>query len=95
MLYRRGGEAFHCIHSELNGCGKAAPCQDCAIRNGVAKAMTGGCTWRELHAAELRTEHGSVSIDMLVTASLLPYTEPPKALLILEDVTETTRAARR
>src|ERR1051325_2462394 len=46
-LYRRGGEALHCIHSEVSGCGKAEVCRDCIIRNGVSKAMTGRSTCRE------------------------------------------------
>ena len=53
--------------------------------------MTGRSTCRRLHRAEVRTRAGTVSIDLLVTASLLPYAEPPRALLILEDVTEIIR----
>jgi PAS domain-containing protein len=85
-LYRRGGEALHCIHAEMKGCGKAAPCEDCVIRNSVNKALTGKTAHRELHKAELRTPKGKRAIDLLVTASLLPYAQPPRVLLVLENV---------
>jgi PAS domain-containing protein len=86
-LYGRGGEVLHCVHSEAKGCGKSKPCKDCVIRNVVNKAMTGKSTCREIHQAELRTAKGVTSIDLLVTASLLPYTPAPRALLILENLT--------
>jgi PAS domain-containing protein len=86
-LHRRGGEAFHCIHADQFGCGKAEPCKDCVIRNSVRKAMQGTTTCRELHRAELRTGANTVPITLLVTASLLPYTDSPRVLLILENLT--------
>lgn len=94
-LYRRGGEVLHCIHAEKEGCGKAEFCRDCVIRNGVSKAFSTQATHRELHQAELRTEKGVAAIELLVTVSLLPYTEEPRALLILEDATEKRKAARK
>lgn len=93
-LHRRGGEAFHCIHAQSDGCGKAESCKDCIIRNSVNKAMTGTATCRELHKARLRSGRGTVSIDLLVTASLLPYTDTPQALLVLEDMTSIIKAHR-
>ena len=94
-LQRRGGEAFHCINAEHNGCGKAEPCEDCAIRNSIRRAITGRTTHRKLHQVRLR-EGGRVhAIDLLVTASLLPYTDPPRALLLLENLTEVVKLRRR
>ena len=90
-LYRRGGEALHCIHADADGCGRGEACKDCMIRKSISDAMTGRSTCRKIHRTELRTHTGTVSIDLLVTASLLPYAEPPRALLILEDVTEIIR----
>ena len=93
-LYRRGGEAFHCIHAGVNNCGGAEACKDCVIRNSVIKAMSGKATCREIHKAELRTRHGTTNIDLLITTSLLPYTDTPQALVILEDVSGTIRPGR-
>ncbi len=90
-LFRRGGEALHCIHAEKAGCGKAKVCRDCVIRSSVNYAMQGGATSRTLHKAELRGSKGVVPISLLVTASLLPYTETPQVLLILENITETIK----
>ena len=84
-LCRRGGEALHCIHSEMKGCGKAEHCRDCVIRNSVNKAFTTESTCREMHEAELRTAKSVARIKLLVTTNLLPYTEEPRALLILEE----------
>ena len=94
-LYRRGGEALHCIHSEMNGCGKAEHCRECVIRKSVNKAFATECTHRELHLAELRTEKGVANINLLVTTSLLPYTEEPRALVILEDAAGKLGAGRK
>ncbi len=87
-LYRRGGEALHCLNAEPKGCGNSEQCKDCVVRNGVAKALSGGTTHRELHQAELRTSTGVTPVQLLVTAALLPYTQPPRALVVLEDVTQ-------
>jgi PAS domain-containing protein len=84
-LFRRGGEALHCIHSEMHGCGKAEPCQDCVIRNSVRKAISTQATLREFHPAKLRTSTGVANIELLVTTHLLPYTEEPRVLVILEE----------
>jgi PAS domain-containing protein len=94
-LHRRGGEVLHCIQAEMDGCGRAAPCQDCVIRQSVNQAMTGRATSRVMHQADLRTPQGTAAIDLLVSASLLPYTEPPRALLMLEDVSEILRTHER
>ncbi len=87
-LYRRGGEALHCLNAELAGCGKGEGCQDCVVRNSVNRAMSGKNTLRELHQAELRGPQGAIEVQLLVTTALLPYTEQPRALLLLEDVSE-------
>jgi PAS domain-containing protein len=94
-LYRRGGEAFHCIHADAHGCGKSEACEDCVIRQSVNRALAGKGTSRELHQAELRTGRGTTSLDLLITTSLLPYTEEPRALLLLEDVSDIIKIHRR
>jgi len=83
-LHCRGGDAFRCLHAQPNGCGRSEACQECVIRNSVASALRGMNKVREPHQANLSTEAGVASLNLLVTASLLPYTEPAQALLILE-----------
>ncbi len=87
-LHRPGGEAIHCIHADLKGCGKADICKDCIIRSSAMKGFSGNGTFRELHKAELRTGNSNVSIDLLITSSRLPEILPPRVLLVLEDVTK-------
>jgi PAS domain-containing protein len=94
-LHCRGGEAFHCIHSEAKGCGRGERCGQCVIRNSVTKAVVGGAVCREMHWAQLQTAAGTVPLNLLVTTSLLPYMDPPRALLILEDVTATVKRAEK
>ena len=93
-LHRPGGEAIHCIHADLKGCGKADICKDCIIRNSAMKAFSGDGTCRELHKAELRTGNSKVSIDLLISSSRLPEILPPRVLLVIEDVTKLTTTQR-
>jgi len=83
-LFRRGGEVLHCIHAAANGCGRAQRCEDCVIRNSVAQAIAGRNTWRQSHQAELREGKRSLFVDLRLTASLLPFTEQPRVLIVLE-----------
>ena len=90
-LRRRGGEVLHCVYAESVGCGKSKPCKSCIIRNSVKDAIGGLDTRRKYHQAELRGSRSSVPISLLVTASRLPDTATPQALIILENVAETVR----
>jgi hypothetical protein len=87
-LHRRGGDALHCIHSEAKGCGESEACEDCVIRNSVKRAFKGCCTQRQTHKAELRSQGKTEVIDLLVTTTPLPGRAAPRALLMLEDVSE-------
>jgi PAS domain-containing protein len=93
-LHRRGGEALQCIHAQTNGCGKAERCQYCVIRNSINQALTGKATFREFHQAELRPAEGRLSMDLLVTANLLPYGERLRVMLVLENVSEFSKPRR-
>jgi PAS domain-containing protein len=90
-LRRRGGEVLHCVYAESVGCGKSKPCKSCIIRNSVKAAIEGLDTRRKFYQAELRGSRGPVPISLLVTASRLPDTATPQALIILENVAETVR----
>jgi PAS domain-containing protein len=94
-LRRRGGEALHCINSEAHGCGLAEPCKQCVIRESVRSAVRGESTNRKKHRAKLRVDGGTTEIELLVTAALLPYTDAPRAVLVLENVTEILALHRK
>lgn len=80
------GEAFHCVNSEENGCGKGESCHACAIRNSVKRAAAGEATHRKMHVAELRAGSRKVTQELLISTTLLPFTETPRVLLVLEDI---------
>jgi hypothetical protein len=87
-LHRRGGDALHCIHAEAKGCGQSEQCQDCVIRNSLKQTLESGKMHRQIHKAELRSRNETKVIDLLVTAAPLPGSEPPRLLLMLENVSE-------
>ena len=87
-LHARGGDALHCIHAEAQGCGRSEQCQHCVLRNSVKQALEGGKMHRQIHKTELRGRDETQVIDLLVTATPLPGSEPPKLLLVLENVSE-------
>jgi PAS domain-containing protein len=87
-LHQSGGEAFHCIHAGVTGCGQHEFCKTCAIRNSVNEALSGAKSCRKMHKAKLFKHGEIISIDLLITASPLPQGGNPLALLILEDISE-------
>lgn len=87
-LYRRGGDAMHCIRAEPKGCGQNECCKQCVIRSSVKQALEGQKTHRRLHKAELRRQDETVVIDLLVTTTPLLGEEVPQVLMILEDISE-------
>ena len=91
-LHRRSGEALHCIHADLKGCGEGVFCKHCIIRRSAFKALNGKGTHRELHKGELRSGNDTLSIELLITSSRLPDILPPRVLLVLEEVTKPAMA---
>lgn len=82
----RGGEVLHCLHAEPAGCGRAPACQQCVIRNAVARAYAGAPLERARHQLSRREHTGEV--DLLVTAAPIRYRGAALVLIILEDITE-------
>ena len=87
---KRGGEAFHCVHSTEvpEGCGHAPTCKTCVIRNAVAHAVNGEKTYRKACVMELKTENKKQDVHLLVTASPLCYEGKTYVLLTLENVSD-------
>ena len=92
--HKRSGDALHCIRAmeTAGGCGAAPDCRDCAIRNAVTNAASGGKSQRIKSMMSLRSGDGSVKeIDLLVTASPFGHGRTSYVLLLLEDVSELVR----
>jgi PAS domain-containing protein len=90
-LWQRGGEALHCIYAGKLGCGKSPACRRCAIRTSVKGAFSGLTTRRKYFEAELRSNRGRTLVSMFVSVQLLPDTQIPQVLVILENLKETLR----
>ena len=90
VLDRRSGEVLHCLHSldSPGGCGSGPFCPDCAIRNSVAECLRGGRVSRRRTKVTLVSAGLKKDYELLISASPMPDGEQPRALLILEDVSE-------
>lgn len=90
-IYRqRGGEVMHCIHSldVPEGCGRAPFCQNCVIRGSVTACLQGKKVSRKRVRMEFVEGLSRKPMDLLITASPMPDSGEPLALLMIEDVTE-------
>jgi PAS domain-containing protein len=90
VLRLRGGEALHCIHQydEEGGCGQAAACTDCVIRDAVKKACQGGSVVRARQKMELVRDEKTIEVYILITASPFSFQDSTYAILVLEDISE-------
>src|SRR5512135_2478232 len=66
VLFMRGGEALHCIHSTETpeGCGRAPACVDCVIRNSVKRSFQGNSVQRETTKFMLLHANGTKEVHM-------------------------------
>jgi hypothetical protein len=91
----RGGELLRCVHSDAHpdGCGRAEPCDTCALRSAVASALTIGAVARQPTTMALRdAASGEVrSVTVLVSASPVELEDRRLAVLVVEDVGELDR----
>jgi hypothetical protein len=96
VLRMRGGEALHCLHHHdaENGCGHAAVCADCVVRNSVKKAFQGCTVVRSRQKMELTRDDKVIEIYVMVTASPFVYQDTRFAILVLEDISELVELKR-
>ncbi|HQR29412.1 MAG TPA: ATP-binding protein [Anaeromyxobacteraceae bacterium] len=94
-LFRRGGEALHCLNAEgPGGCGCQPACQDCVIRGAVVQAIDHRRVQRSACVLELRKDGVAVERNFLVSASPIDHEGGTHVLLALEDVTDVVQLAR-
>jgi diguanylate cyclase (GGDEF)-like protein/PAS domain S-box-containing protein len=93
VIMRRGGEALHCIHAAETpgGCGHAASCRDCIIRNSVGEAANGNSVCRKDAKMRLGSANSFVDVHMQITASPLAYGDSNYVLLAIEDISDLKR----
>ena len=90
VLHRRAGEILHCLHSteKPEGCGHAAPCSDCPVRNSVNESVHGQRVVRKKARMQLVSEGQPIELYLLVTTAPFSHEDKPLVLLILEDISE-------
>lgn len=90
VLRRRAGEILHCLHSteKPEGCGHAAPCSDCPVRNSVNESVHGQRVVRKKARMQLVSEGQPIEHYLLVTTAPFSHEDKPLVLLILEDISE-------
>jgi hypothetical protein len=87
---------LHCLHSTdvPEGCGRAPLCEECVIRNSVAKALQGNRVVRRRTRLEIIRDGNKIEIYALITASPFRYKERPLVLLVIEDISEIAELKR-
>jgi PAS domain-containing protein len=93
ILDRRGGDVLSCIHAvgSPSGCGGAAECRGCVVRNSVGEALAGQEVRRSRARLSLSAPGGVRDLWLLVTAAPISLRGERRVLLILEDQSELVR----
>ncbi len=88
ILKHRGGEVLHCIHATESpeGCGRAAACRDCVIRNAVRDAFRGQTCARRRVRLELTSEGKTKEFLGLINASPFEFNGARMVLLTIENI---------
>ena len=96
LLKRRGGDVLNCLHAKntREGCGHAAFCDNCVIRNSVTEAFRGSRVVRRRTRIELIRGDERLHIYALITATPFLFEERPLVLLVIEDISEISELQR-
>jgi PAS domain S-box-containing protein len=89
-LGMRLGDALGCVHALENpeGCGSAAACGSCGLRNVVRTTLEGGDRPHEFeHHTALRRDGQTLHVTLLGTAVRVEAADQPRVLLCLQDIT--------
>ena len=86
----RGGEVLHCVHASETpeGCGHAAACKACVVRNSVNAAFSGTKTTRNITKMMLENKGQRTELYLLITTAPLQHEGQQLAILVLEDINE-------
>ena len=89
-LNKRSGEGLHCLHASdvPQGCGSGPFCKSCVIRNSVTASLRGHGVTRKRTKLELNKDSAGRKLEVLITASPMPFESEPLVLLVIEDISE-------
>lgn len=87
---KRGGEVLRCQHATETpgGCGRAAACRECVVRNSVGQSSRGRKVFRSRARMTLLVSGNTKEAHLLVTAVPLEADGRRFTLLTLEDISE-------
>ncbi|HTY88962.1 MAG TPA: PAS domain-containing protein [Candidatus Acidoferrum sp.] len=90
MLDRRGGEVWHCLHATESpeGCGHAAACKNCVVRESVQAAAAGRRVTRRWTEMELMLKGAPAKVSVRVSAQPFTFETNPLILLVLEGLND-------
>lgn len=90
IFQQRAGEVIQCVHAQktATGCGGSPQCSDCLIRDSVRQALQGKSIVRQRARVKIMQQGEQVEIYALITASSFSFHNEPRALLVIEDISE-------
>jgi PAS domain-containing protein len=86
VLDRRSGEVWHCLHATETeaGCGHAAACKNCVVRESVRAAAEGRRVTRRWTEMELMLKGTPSKVSLRVSCQPFTYEKNSLVLLVLE-----------
>lgn len=86
ILGRRNGDVLSCIHShnDQGGCGHAAACKDCVVRNSVQEAAHNRHVTRRAADMQLLSDGKTVRVKIHVSCQPVKVGQQSLFLLVLE-----------
>jgi len=90
------GHLLGCVHAHeaAGGCGTAAACPDCVIRQSIREAGTGHATAKRLAHMRMHNNGDTRDVCFVINATAFTYRDRPLILLVLDDVTELIELRR-
>lgn len=90
------GQVFECVHSlDVQGCGKNSECALCSIRSLVMRTFeTGEPTYEKEGRLVVVSEGVEVSLDILISTTLIHNSEESYVLITIADITDRMHAER-
>jgi PAS domain-containing protein len=91
VLFVRGGDALHCLHSGdvPGGCGRGPHCKNCVIRKSAGRAIAGEAVYRTRMKFQFAKGLPDEHVEFMITAAPIPQS-PGLALIVLENITEVS-----
>ncbi|HTP24811.1 MAG TPA: ATP-binding protein, partial [Anaeromyxobacteraceae bacterium] len=93
VLSKRAGDLFRCLyaHETPDGCGRAAHCSVCVIRNSVGEAFARNAVHRARAHLQVKGEQGTADLHFQVSTAPMRVGNTNAVILTLEDVSEIVR----